>query len=93
MEEIAHALQTFDVDPEIGAMVITGNKRAFAAGADINEMTDASTVDMLLTNPIGGWDLVQQIKKPVIAAVSGWCLGGGNELAMSRYPAINPGGG
>lgn len=83
MEEIAHALQTFDADPEIGAMVITGNKRAFAAGADIKEMTDASTVDMLLTNPIGGWDLVQQIKKPVIAAVSGWCLGGGNELAMS----------
>ena len=88
MEEIAHALQTFDADPKIGAMVITGNERAFAAGADIKEMDNASTVDMLLTNPIDGWDLVQQIKKPVIAAVSGWCLGGGNELAMSCDMAI-----
>jgi enoyl-CoA hydratase len=83
MEELTHALQAFDADPEIGAMVITGNERAFAAGADIKEMADASAVDMLLENPIGGWDWVQWIKKPVIAAVSGWCLGGGNELAMS----------
>jgi enoyl-CoA hydratase len=83
MEELTRGLQAFDADPEIGAMVITGNERAFAAGADIKEMADASAVDMLLENPIGGWDWVQWIKKPVIAAVSGWCLGGGNELAMS----------
>jgi enoyl-CoA hydratase len=83
MEELTRALQAFDADPEIGAIVITGNERAFAAGADIKEMADASAVDMLLENPIGGWDWDQWIKKPVIAAVSGWCLGGGNELAMS----------
>jgi enoyl-CoA hydratase len=83
MEELAQALETFDADPGVGAMVITGDDRAFAAGADIKEMAEASSVEMLRSDRIGGWDRLRQIHKPVIAAVSGWCLGGGNELAMA----------
>lgn len=83
IKELMEALATFDSDDSIGAMVITGNERAFAAGADIKEMSDASAVDMLVRDHIGPFDRIMQIKKLVIAAVSGWCLGGGNELAMS----------
>jgi enoyl-CoA hydratase len=83
IEELMIALAVFDADPEIGAMVITGNERAFAAGADIKEMADASAVEMLRNDHISQFDRIMSIKKPVIAAVSGWCLGGGNELAMS----------
>jgi enoyl-CoA hydratase len=81
--ELMAALSAFDRDPDIGAMLITGDERAFAAGADIKEMADASAVDMLLRDQISLFDAIRQITKPVIAAVSGWCLGGGNELAMS----------
>jgi enoyl-CoA hydratase len=83
MEELAQALEAFDRDPAVGAMVITGDDRAFAAGADIKEMAEASSVEMLLSDRIGRWDRLRRIHKPVIAAVSGWCLGGGNELAMA----------
>jgi enoyl-CoA hydratase len=83
MEELAQALEAFDVDAAIGAMVITGDDRAFAAGADIKEMAEASSVEMLLSDRIGRWDRLRRIHKPIIAAVSGWCLGGGNELAMA----------
>jgi len=83
MRELIQALEVFDADSAIGAMVITGDERAFAAGADIEEMVDASAVDMLLVDYIGTWDQIRNIKKPLIAAVSGWVLGGGNELAMS----------
>lgn len=83
MRELIQALEAFDADSTIGAMVITGDERAFAAGADIEEMVDASAVDMLLVDYIGTWDQIRNIKKPLIAAVSGWVLGGGNELAMS----------
>ena len=83
MRELIQALEAFDADSAIGAMVITGDERAFAAGADIEEMVDASAVDMLLVDYIGIWDQIRNIKKPLIAAVSGWVLGGGNELAMS----------
>ncbi|MGD8552407.1 MAG: enoyl-CoA hydratase-related protein [Anaerolineales bacterium] len=83
MEELHEALQSFDADPQVGAIVITGNERAFAAGADIKQMVEASAVEMLENDPIGLWDHVQEVTKPVIAAVSGWCLGGGNELAMA----------
>jgi len=83
MEELTQALETFDRDPAIGAMVITGDERAFAAGADIKEMAEATSVDMLLSDRIGRWDRLRRIHKPVIAAVSGWCLGGGHELAMA----------
>jgi enoyl-CoA hydratase len=83
MEELAAVLQEFDQDPEVGAMVLTGDERAFAAGADIKEMAEASAVDMLKMDRISKWDRIRSVKKPVVAAVSGWCLGGGNELAMA----------
>jgi len=83
LTELMHALEAFDNDPNTGAMVITGDERAFAAGADIKEMSSATAVDMLKEDPISPFDRIMRIKKPVIAAVSGWCLGGGNELAMS----------
>ena len=81
--EVMAALQELDADNSIGAIVINGSERAFAAGADIKEMAAASAVDMLLHDHISLFDRIRSIKKPVIAAVSGWCLGGGNELAMS----------
>jgi enoyl-CoA hydratase len=83
MEELNLALKEFDQDNEIGAIVITGDKRAFAAGADIKEMSTSSAVEMMLQDDISAFDQIMHISKPVIAAVSGWCLGGGNELAMS----------
>jgi enoyl-CoA hydratase len=83
MRELIDALKFFDSADSIGAMVITGNERAFAAGADIKEMVSASAVDMLVRDHIKQFDRLQDINKPIIAAVSGWCLGGGNELAMS----------
>jgi enoyl-CoA hydratase len=81
--ELMSALRAFDGDQDIGAMVITGDERAFAAGADIKEMAEATAVDMLLRDQISSFDEIRNVHKPVIAAVSGWCLGGGNELAMS----------
>jgi enoyl-CoA hydratase len=83
MEELAAALEEFDRDPAVGCLVITGSERAFAAGADIKEMAGAGAVDMLLRDNIARWDRLRKVKKPVIAAVSGFCLGGGNELAMA----------
>ncbi|MFN2146759.1 MAG: enoyl-CoA hydratase-related protein [Anaerolineales bacterium] len=83
MTEIYQALEAFDARDEIGAMVITGDERAFAAGADIKEMVESNPVAMLKRGTIDLWDRVAEIQKPVIAAVSGWCLGGGNELAMA----------
>lgn len=83
MEELHNALQSFDNNPNVGAIVITGDERAFAAGADIKEMVGGTAVSMLADDPIGLWDRVQEVNKPVIAAVSGWCLGGGCELAMA----------
>jgi len=83
MEELITALEAFDSDPSVGAMVITGDERAFAAGADIKEMTGANAVDMLLADNISRWDRLRKLKKPLISAVSGWCLGGGSELAMA----------
>ncbi|HNB54433.1 MAG TPA: enoyl-CoA hydratase-related protein [Anaerolineales bacterium] len=83
IKELMDALATFDADPAIGAVVLTGNERAFAAGADIKEMMDETPVSILRKDHIAPFDRILQIKKPVIAAVSGWCLGGGNELAMS----------
>ena len=83
MDELCSALEALDRDEAIRVMVVTGNERAFAAGADIGEMAGASPIDMLRTNRIAQWDRVRRIGKPVIAAVAGWCLGGGCELAMA----------
>jgi enoyl-CoA hydratase len=83
MDQLCNALEALDRDEGVRAIVLTGNERAFAAGADIGEMASATPVDMLLSNRIGQWDRVRRIAKPVIAAVNGWCLGGGCELAMT----------
>jgi enoyl-CoA hydratase len=83
LQELMDALEAFDSDPQIGAMVITGDERAFAAGADIREMAEASTIDMLNSPMIESFDRIRRMKKPVIAAVSGYSLGGGCELALS----------
>jgi len=83
MAELLDALVIFDSDKDSGAIVITGNERAFAAGADIKEMADASAVEMLEGSFIDRFDELSALKKPLIAAVSGWCLGGGSELAMA----------
>lgn len=82
MEELVTTLEAFDRDPAIGCLVVTGNERAFAAGADIKEMAGATAVDMLLRDNIARWDRLRRLKKPLIAAVSGFCLGGGCELAL-----------
>jgi enoyl-CoA hydratase len=81
--DLMEALAGFDADPHVGAIVVTGNERAFAAGADIKELIGSTPVEMVKRGAVGRFDRIRQIRKPVIAAVAGWCLGGGNELAMS----------
>lgn len=83
MSDTMDALDAFDQDNNIGAMVITGSERAFAAGADIKEMANATPVEMLDNPFIGYWDRLAKIRKPIIAAVSGYAFGGGMELAMA----------
>jgi enoyl-CoA hydratase len=83
MDALCEALEALDRDDGVRAIVVTGNHRAFAAGADIGEMANATPVEMLRSNRIGQWDRLRKIGKPVIAAVNGWCLGGGCELAMT----------
>lgn len=83
MDALCAALEELDRDDDVRAIVVTGNERAFAAGADIGEMANATPMEMLRSNRIGQWDRVRKTGKPVIAAVNGWCLGGGCELAMT----------
>lgn len=80
--EILAAAQAFDADPGVGAIVITGSSRAFAAGADIKEMAQKSSVDMYVSNWFSAWDELARVRTPLIAAVAGHALGGGCELAM-----------
>ena len=82
MGEIRDALKQLDEDETVRAIVITGNERAFAAGADIKQMAGKTAVDMLLIDQFSTWDSIRKTKKPIIAAVSGFALGGGCELAM-----------
>lgn len=82
MDELIDALQRLQGDDDVRCVVLTGNERAFAAGADIKEMADATSVDMLMRDQFAKWDRIRRFKKPLIAAVSGFALGGGNELAM-----------
>lgn len=83
LRELMDVLGTFDADESIGAMVISGSERAFAVGADIKEMSSAGAVEMFWHDHVAVFDRIRLIKKPIIAAVSGWCLGGGNELALA----------
>jgi enoyl-CoA hydratase len=81
--ELKEALKAFDADDTIGAMVITGSEKVFAAGADIKEMADATPDEMRKRGSIELFDAIRQIKKPVIAAVSGYALGGGCEIVLA----------
>jgi enoyl-CoA hydratase len=82
MDQLVAALERFDSDPNIHVMVITGSEKVFAAGADIADMAEASVVEMMERNNLARWLRIKAIRKPIIAAVSGYALGGGCELAM-----------
>ena len=82
IDELNHALSGFQEDPAIGCVIIAGSDKAFAAGADIREMKDKSFTDVYLGNFLATWDRISEFRKPMIAAVSGYCLGGGCELAL-----------
>lgn len=83
MEEVRDTLQALDKNDAVRVIIITGDERAFAAGADIKQMADKSAIDMLLIDQFSTWDQIRKTKKPIIAAVSGFALGGGCEFAMT----------
>lgn len=83
MNELMDSLASFDKNENIGAIVITGSEKAFAAGADIKEMADKSALEMTTADHVAVFGRIRTIQKPVIAAVSGWALGGGCEVALS----------
>jgi len=82
MEELRDNLILLDKNDQVRVIILTGNEHAFAAGADIKQMADKSAVDMLVIDQFSTWDQIRKTKKPIIAAVSGFALGGGCELAM-----------
>lgn len=82
MNELTQAVQRFDNDPTINCMILTGSTRAFAAGADIKEMQNKTFSEVASGNFLSNWNALAEAKKPIIAAVNGFALGGGCELAM-----------
>lgn len=83
MFEVMHALEDIDRDPQIRCSILTGNERAFAAGADIEQLAKATPIDQIKDDRFVTWGRIANIQKPLIAAVNGFALGGGCELAMS----------
>jgi enoyl-CoA hydratase len=83
MGELVGALENLDADDGIRCIVVAGSERAFAAGADIAELRDASTLDLYFGARLEKWDAIRAVRTPLVAAVSGFCLGGGCELAMA----------
>ena len=83
MTELAAALAELDGEDDVRCIVLGGSERAFAAGADIAEMAEASVMDMYAARRVDRWDAIRAVRTPLVAAVSGFCLGGGCELAMS----------
>ena len=83
LRELMDALEEFDKDESVGAMVVTGDEKAFAAGADIKEMAEGNVADVKKSDFVAVFARIMNIEKPVIAAVSGWALGGGMEIALS----------
>ncbi len=83
LRQLMDTLEALDADERVGAIVITGNEKVFAAGADIKAMSQASAVDMLVGGYVDLFDRIRAVRKPIIAAVAGWALGGGFELAMA----------
>jgi enoyl-CoA hydratase len=82
MAELTQAIEAFDADDKVGCLLITGSDKAFAAGADIKEMADKSFIDAYLGDFVSNWNAAAHARKPVVAAVAGFALGGGCELAM-----------
>lgn len=83
LKEVMQAFDVFDRDEAVGAIVVTGNEKAFAAGADIKEMADLSFLEIQNSELIASFERIRNIKKPIIAAVSGWALGGGFEFVLA----------
>ena len=83
MAELRDALKELDRNDEVRVIILTGNEQAFAAGADIKQMAGKSAIDMLKIDMFSTWDQIRKTRKPIIAAVSGFALGGGCELAMT----------
>lgn len=83
MQELRDTLKQLDANPNVRVVIITGNEQAFAAGADIKQMADKTAIDMLMIDQFSTWDQIRKTRKPIIAAVSGFALGGGCELAMT----------
>ncbi|GIK16634.1 MAG: enoyl-CoA hydratase [Planctomycetota bacterium] len=82
MKQLVAALEAFDTDDNLRVIVLAGGERAFAAGADINDMADSNVVEQVKRNQFARWERIRRISKPIVAAVSGHCLGGGCELMM-----------
>jgi enoyl-CoA hydratase len=82
MKQLVSGLEAFDEDDNIHVMLLAGSERAFAAGADINDMVEATAVEQYKRNQFARWDRIRRVSKPIVAAVSGFALGGGCELAM-----------